>query len=227
MSQVPLIHWSEVKGKTKANWNKLNNIISKIQIHIKFEFRKRNERDTTYFFIHNIIKRNIISVRKKWQLKKSLALDDLMGRVSTWKRRSRHCCWDGDLRGTHLSTLEPSKNICVPTTPKRAITLTLQNIIQIQVERRREIIKREMAGSGVFAEILDGDVFKYYTDGAWKTSSSGKSVPIINPTTRSTQYKVQGIPFLHPFPFIPTGSFSPFLSLRINFGKRSLSDFLG
>nr|CAN63539.1 hypothetical protein VITISV_016625 [Vitis vinifera] len=41
-----------------------------------------------------------------------------------------------------------------------------------------------MAGSGVFAEILDGDVFKYYTDGAWKTSSSGKSVPIINPTTR-------------------------------------------
>eukprot|EP00262_Sarcandra_glabra_P003187 TRINITY_DN1373_c0_g1_i2.p1 TRINITY_DN1373_c0_g1~~TRINITY_DN1373_c0_g1_i2.p1 ORF type:complete len:503 (-),score=78.01 TRINITY_DN1373_c0_g1_i2:412-1773(-) len=48
-----------------------------------------------------------------------------------------------------------------------------------------------MAGTGVFAEILDEDVFKYYADGEWKTSSSGKSVPIINPTTRKVQYKVQ------------------------------------
>lgn len=49
-----------------------------------------------------------------------------------------------------------------------------------------------MAGSGAFAEIIDGDVFKYYADGVWKKSSSGKSVSIINPTTRKTQYKVQG-----------------------------------
>lgn len=49
-----------------------------------------------------------------------------------------------------------------------------------------------MAGSGVFAEILEGDVFKYYSDGEWRKSSSGKFVPIINPTTRKTQYKVQG-----------------------------------
>ncbi|KAI7986975.1 hypothetical protein LOK49_LG14G02025 [Camellia lanceoleosa] len=48
-----------------------------------------------------------------------------------------------------------------------------------------------MAGSGVFAETIDGDVFKYYADGEWKKSSSGKSVSIINPTTRKTQYKVQ------------------------------------
>ncbi|KAJ8450429.1 hypothetical protein Cgig2_002114 [Carnegiea gigantea] len=48
-----------------------------------------------------------------------------------------------------------------------------------------------MAGSGVFAEIIEGEVFKYYADGEWKTSSSGKSVPIINPTTRKTQYRVQ------------------------------------
>lgn len=49
-----------------------------------------------------------------------------------------------------------------------------------------------MAGTGIFAEIFDGDVFRYYADGEWKSSSSGKSVPIINPTTRETQYKVQG-----------------------------------
>ncbi|KAK6136428.1 hypothetical protein DH2020_029849 [Rehmannia glutinosa] len=48
-----------------------------------------------------------------------------------------------------------------------------------------------MAGSGVFAEVIDGDVFKYYADGEWKKSSSGKSVNIVNPTTRKTQYKVQ------------------------------------
>lgn len=49
-----------------------------------------------------------------------------------------------------------------------------------------------MAGTGVFAEILNGEVYKYYSDGEWKKSSSGKSVAIINPTTRRTQYKVQG-----------------------------------
>lgn len=52
-----------------------------------------------------------------------------------------------------------------------------------------------MAGNGVFAEIIDGDVFKYYCEGEWKKSSSGKSVAIINPSTRKTQYKVQGIFF--------------------------------
>lgn len=49
-----------------------------------------------------------------------------------------------------------------------------------------------MAGSGFFADILDGEVYKYYSDGEWKKSASGKSVAIINPTTRKTQYKVQG-----------------------------------
>ncbi|CAD5319370.1 unnamed protein product [Arabidopsis thaliana] len=48
-----------------------------------------------------------------------------------------------------------------------------------------------MAGTGLFAEILDGEVYKYYADGEWKTSSSGKSVAIMNPATRKTQYKVQ------------------------------------
>lgn len=50
----------------------------------------------------------------------------------------------------------------------------------------------------MFAEILDGEnnVFKYYYDGEWKKSSSGKSVAIVNPTTRKTQYKVQGL-YIH------------------------------
>ncbi|PIA52972.1 hypothetical protein AQUCO_01000676v1 [Aquilegia coerulea] len=45
--------------------------------------------------------------------------------------------------------------------------------------------------SGVFAEIFDGEVYKYYSEGEWKISLSEKSVEIINPTTRKTQYKVQ------------------------------------
>nr|XP_034895500.1 NADP-dependent glyceraldehyde-3-phosphate dehydrogenase isoform X1 [Populus alba] len=48
-----------------------------------------------------------------------------------------------------------------------------------------------MAGTGVFSEILDGDAYKYYCDGEWRKSSSGKTVAIVNPTTRKTQYKVQ------------------------------------
>lgn len=49
-----------------------------------------------------------------------------------------------------------------------------------------------MAGTGTFAEIIDGDVFYYYAHGQWNKSSSGKFVPIINPTTRKTHFKVQG-----------------------------------
>jgi glyceraldehyde-3-phosphate dehydrogenase (NADP+) len=49
-----------------------------------------------------------------------------------------------------------------------------------------------MAGSGIFAEIIDGDAFNYYADGKWNKSSSGKFVPIINPTTRKIHFKVQG-----------------------------------
>lgn len=50
----------------------------------------------------------------------------------------------------------------------------------------------KMASHATFSDILDKDVYKYYADGQWKTSSSSKTVPIINPTTRNTQYKVQG-----------------------------------
>jgi hypothetical protein len=63
---------------------------------------------------------------------------------------------------------------------------------------------QEMAGTSVFAELVDEDttVFKFYSDGEWKKSTSGKLVSIINPTTRKTQYKVQGKFVLHqPFTF--------------------------
>lgn len=49
-----------------------------------------------------------------------------------------------------------------------------------------------MAGSGTFAEIIDGDVFNYYSNGQWNKSSSGKFVPIINPTSNKIHFKVQG-----------------------------------
>lgn len=51
-----------------------------------------------------------------------------------------------------------------------------------------------MAGSGVFKEIIDEDgVYKFYFDGEWRKTSSGKTVPIINPTTRETHFRVQGV----------------------------------
>lgn len=44
----------------------------------------------------------------------------------------------------------------------------------------------------MFADVLDGEVYKYYADGEWRASASGKTVAIVNPTTRQTQYRVQG-----------------------------------
>ncbi|CAM6079290.1 unnamed protein product [Sphagnum tenellum] len=47
-----------------------------------------------------------------------------------------------------------------------------------------------MAGQGVFKDLLDGDVFKYYVDGAWTPTTSGKSVGIINPSTLKPLFKI-------------------------------------
>lgn len=45
----------------------------------------------------------------------------------------------------------------------------------------------------VFEEIIDENgAYKFFYDGAWRKSSSGKSVPIINPTTRKPHFRVQG-----------------------------------
>ena len=40
--------------------------------------------------------------------------------------------------------------------------------------------------------VAPSGVFKYYIDGQWKESSSGKAVPNTNPSTRSLAYNVQG-----------------------------------
>ncbi|KAL2635263.1 hypothetical protein R1flu_006742 [Riccia fluitans] len=48
-----------------------------------------------------------------------------------------------------------------------------------------------MAGKGVFKDMIDGEVYKYYADGEWKRSASGGTVSILNPSTRKPQYKVQ------------------------------------
>jgi len=44
----------------------------------------------------------------------------------------------------------------------------------------------------VFKDMLDGDVFKYYVDGAWTPTTSGKSVGIINPSTLKPLFKIAG-----------------------------------
>ena len=39
----------------------------------------------------------------------------------------------------------------------------------------------------------ESDVYKYYVDGEFKVSSSGKLVNILNPATNQVQFKVQGM----------------------------------
>lgn len=38
----------------------------------------------------------------------------------------------------------------------------------------------------------EADVYKYYVDGEFRVSTSGKLVNILNPTTNEVQFKVQG-----------------------------------
>lgn len=45
----------------------------------------------------------------------------------------------------------------------------------------------------VYTEIKAASgVYKYYSNGQWLESSSGKSVPVINPSTQEKDYAVQG-----------------------------------
>lgn len=47
--------------------------------------------------------------------------------------------------------------------------------------------------SGFYSEIVaSSGIYKYYVNGEWKESSSGRSVGVLNPTTNKTDYKVQG-----------------------------------
>ncbi|GFP87849.1 NADP-dependent glyceraldehyde-3-phosphate dehydrogenase [Phtheirospermum japonicum] len=48
-----------------------------------------------------------------------------------------------------------------------------------------------MVPPSTWQNIMENEVFKYYSEGEWKVSSSGQSVQVVNPSTRKTQYKVQ------------------------------------
>lgn len=46
---------------------------------------------------------------------------------------------------------------------------------------------------GVYSDVRAASgAFKYLLAGEWKESSSGKTVPVINPCTQQAQYAVQG-----------------------------------
>lgn len=46
---------------------------------------------------------------------------------------------------------------------------------------------------GFFNDVVAANgVYKYYVNGAWRESSSGKTVAITNPSTRETAFQVQG-----------------------------------
>eukprot|EP00955_Chlamydomonas_euryale_P082677 363758-Chlamydomonas_euryale.AAC.9 len=48
-------------------------------------------------------------------------------------------------------------------------------------------------GSGVFADLLSASgAYKYYADGEWKESTSGKTVGVTNPSTREPAFQFQG-----------------------------------
>ena len=40
--------------------------------------------------------------------------------------------------------------------------------------------------------VASSGAYKYYVNGEWKESTSGKTVPILNPSTNQAAYKVQG-----------------------------------
>jgi hypothetical protein len=47
--------------------------------------------------------------------------------------------------------------------------------------------------SGFYSDIkASSGVYKFYVNGAWKESTSGKSVSILNPTSNQAVYQVQG-----------------------------------
>lgn len=47
--------------------------------------------------------------------------------------------------------------------------------------------------AGFYEELLTSSgVYKYYVNGEWQESLSGKTVGITNPTTEATEYQVQG-----------------------------------
>ncbi len=72
--------------------------------------------------------------------------------------------------------------------------LALPCALALLARRGRGLHTAAMAQPGAFYhDILSSSgVYKYFVDGEWKESSSGKTVPVVNPTTQQTEYQVQG-----------------------------------
>ena len=50
-----------------------------------------------------------------------------------------------------------------------------------------------MACENIYADIkAESGVYKFFCNGQWLESTSGKTVPVINPTTQEKDYAVQG-----------------------------------
>jgi hypothetical protein len=65
----------------------------------------------------------------------------------------------------------------------------------------REEEEEEHAGSMAFFKDLyaTNGAFKFYVNGEWKESDSGKTVDIINPFTLQKEFKIQGHTSCHGF----------------------------
>jgi glyceraldehyde-3-phosphate dehydrogenase (NADP+) len=46
--------------------------------------------------------------------------------------------------------------------------------------------------------VASSGAYKWFVDGQWKESTSGKTVPILNPATNQTAFTVQGLPADNP-----------------------------
>ena len=46
--------------------------------------------------------------------------------------------------------------------------------------------------AGFYDIVASSGAYKFYLDGRWQESASGKTVPVINPCTREPQYHMQG-----------------------------------
>lgn len=79
-----------------------------------------------------------------------------------------------------------------------------------------------MAGKGFYKDIIEGDTYKYYANGEWKVSSSGKFVPITNPFTLQVQFKVQCKCYCLPPTSISSHDIQELLRFGVVFSKRSV-----
>ena len=53
--------------------------------------------------------------------------------------------------------------------------------------------KRDIMTADFYSEIkANSGAYKFYVNGEWKESKSGKVVPILNPSTNQTAFEVQG-----------------------------------